>query len=323
MPRSPTVSVVMSVFNGARYLSASIASILSQEDVDFELIIVDDGSTDATPGLLAEFAARDARVRVIRQDNSGITQALIRGCAAARGTFIARQDADDMSLPGRLKAQVQMLAGDDSLVFVSCWAEVIGPNGEVLLTHKRPDAPEAATRMLLDRIGGPPGHGSVMFRRDAYRRVGGYVPELCYAQDSDLWLRFGLIGRLQYVQEVLYQYRLAPDSISGSRHSLKMPFAQVVDELHTARLVGRSEAPILAKARQLPKHADTQDTTKSRGSEDATLYFIGKCLADRRDGRSLSYLLACVRTNPLNLRAWLVLPWALTLALTGRLGNSR
>lgn len=95
MPRSPTVSVVMSVFNGARYLSASIASILSQEDVDFELIIVDDGSTDATPGLLAEFAARDARVRVIRQDNSGITQALIRGCAAARGTFIARQDADD------------------------------------------------------------------------------------------------------------------------------------------------------------------------------------------------------------------------------------
>lgn len=312
----PEVSVVVSVYNGARYLSESIESLLCQEDVDFELIIVDDGSTDATPRLLAQFAARDARVRVIRQENLGLTQALIRGCAAARGNFIARQDADDLSLPGRLSTQAQMLARDNSLVFVSCWADVIGPNGEVLLTYTRPLGPEAATRMLLDRIGGPPGHGSVMFRRDAYQRAGGYTPELYFAQDSDLWLRFGLIGRLQYVPEVLYQYRLASDSISGSRHSLKMPYAVVVNELHEARLAGRSEEPILEKARKLPRHVDRQNTTKSLGSEDATLYFIGKCLFDRRDRRSLNYLLACVRTNPWNLRAWVVLPWALALSLT-------
>lgn len=310
----------MSVYNGARYLSESIESLLSQEAVDFELIIVDDGSTDATPGLLAQFAARDERVRVIRQENQGITRALIRGCAAARGAFIARQDADDLSLPGRLKAQTELLASDESLAFVSCWAEVIGPRDEVLVTYERPLGPEAGTRMLFDRVGGPPGHGSVMFRRDAYQRVGGYASDLYYAQDSDLWLRMALIGRLQYVPKVLYQYRLAPDSISGSRHALKTPFAALVDELHEARLAGRSEVPILAKARQLPRHTEGQSTTTKPGSEASTLYFIGKCLLDRYDRRSLGYLRACIRINPFNLRAWWVLTWALALSLTGVLG---
>lgn len=316
---TPDISVVMPVYNGARHLSNSIESLLSQEDVDFELIIVDDGSTDATPGLLAQFAARDGRVRVIRQENQGITRALIRGCAAARGAFIARQDADDLSLPGRLKAQAELLASDKSLVFVSCWVEVIGPKDESLLVYERPLGPEAGTSLLLDRIAGPV-HGSVMFRHDIYQEIGGYRPDLYYAQDSDIWLRFGRVGRLEYVPTILYQHRIAPDSISGSRHALKTPFAALVDELHEARLAGRSEAPILAKAKQLPRLAEEQSTTAKPGSEAATLYFIGKCLLDRYDRRSLGYLRACIRINPFNLRAWWVLTWALALSLTGVLG---
>lgn len=315
MALTPIVSVVMSVYNGARYLSESIESILSQEGVDFELIIVDDGSKDGTPQLLEQFAARNARVRAIHQANMGITRALIRGCAAARGTFIARQDADDLSLPGRLMAQAQMLSSDASLAFVSCWAEVIGPNNEVLITHQRPIGPEAATRMLFGRIAGPPGHGSVMFRRDIYQRVGGYTPELYYAQDSDLWLRFSLVGHLQYVPQVLYQYRLDPDSISGSRHSLKLAFAAVVDELHEARLAGQSELPILERARHLPIRPEFQQSGETKGSEDATLYFIGKCLVDRRDDRALGYLAACIKSNSWNLRAWVFLLWAAALSI--------
>src|SRR6187455_3363395 len=106
MTTTPLVSVVMSVYNGAKCLRDSVQSVLAQEGVDFEFIIVDDGSTDASGSLLSEFAESDSRVRVIHQHNRGLTRALIQGCAAARGPFIARQDCGDLSLPGRLAAEL-------------------------------------------------------------------------------------------------------------------------------------------------------------------------------------------------------------------------
>src|SRR5262245_6785124 len=96
------VSVVMSVYNGASNLPATINSILSQEGVALEFIVVNDGSTDKTGEILDDYARRDNRVRVIHQKNTGLTRGLIRGCDAARGEFIARQDAGDISLPERL-----------------------------------------------------------------------------------------------------------------------------------------------------------------------------------------------------------------------------
>jgi glycosyltransferase involved in cell wall biosynthesis len=99
----PRISVVTSVYNGERYLRESLESVLSQEGVDLELIVVDDGSEDSTPEILADSATRDPRLRVLTQENRGLTVALIRGCAEARGEFIARHDLDDLSLPGRLR----------------------------------------------------------------------------------------------------------------------------------------------------------------------------------------------------------------------------
>ena len=97
------ISVVMSVCNGSDLLAKAVNSILSQEGVSLELIVVNDGSIDGSCAtILDEYARRDPRVRVIHQENTGLTRALIRGCAAARGQFIARQDSDDISLPGRL-----------------------------------------------------------------------------------------------------------------------------------------------------------------------------------------------------------------------------
>src|SRR5512146_251636 len=103
----PIVSVIMAVYNGQEYLRESVESILAQTFADFELVIVDDGSTDRTPDLLRAYT--DARIRVIRTSNQG--QALARNCAltAARGRYIAVQDADDVALPGRLAAEVSFL----------------------------------------------------------------------------------------------------------------------------------------------------------------------------------------------------------------------
>src|SRR5690349_20597011 len=102
MSSAPAVSVVMGVYNAASDVEPSVRSVLEQRDVDLEFIIVDDGSTDSTAATLERLASADRRVRVLHQANQGLTRALIRGCAAARGTYIARQDNGDLSLPGRL-----------------------------------------------------------------------------------------------------------------------------------------------------------------------------------------------------------------------------
>ena len=130
----------MSVYNGASDLPITIDSILSQEGVEFEFIVVNDGSSDKSGQILNEYAQRDGRLRIIHQENTGLTRALIRGCDVARGEFIARQDAGDVSLAGRLKSQVALLREYGDCVLVSCWTEFIGPHGEFLYSsagHRR------------------------------------------------------------------------------------------------------------------------------------------------------------------------------------------
>lgn len=311
---SPEISVVIGVYNGMPHLQQALQSILSQEGVDLECVVVDDGSTDATADLLAAVAARDPRLRVISQPNQGLTQALIRGCQAARGAFIARQDSDDLSLPGRLRAQRDLLAANSDLAFVSCWSEAIGPGGEVLLEHRRPATAQEATALLLERKAGPPGHGSVMMRRAAYQAVGGYRREMYYAQDSDLWLRLVQVGSLAYVASTLYRFRIDGASISGALHPLKLPFAEAITALHQARLAGEPEEPILERVRALPVRAAAGSPAKQSGH--VTNYFIGNCLLARRDPRSLAYLIRSLRQQPLYWRTWLKLPLALLLQVS-------
>lgn len=298
--KTPEISVVMSVYNDAAYLQRAVDGILSQGGVDLEFIIVDDGSSDESPRILSEYAARDHRVRVIRQENAGLTRALITGCNAASGEFIARQDADDVSLPGRLAKQVQLLRSDSRLVFVSCQAQVIAPEGEVVLSHTRPIIPEAATELLLYGGSGPPGHGTVMFRRNAYTRAGGYRPEFYFAQDCDLWFRLAELGMLSYSPDFLYQYRLAPDSLSGSRNSVKQLFAKAVDECRALRMKGQSEEPVLLYCRTLKDRIHE----RSDSSEAGTMYFLGRNLLKTHPMAALRYLLQSMMKNPWNLKVW-------------------
>jgi glycosyltransferase involved in cell wall biosynthesis len=313
----PAVSVVMSVFDSESYLEAALRSILDQTGVDFEFVIVDDGSMDGSSDILAEHARQDHRIRLVRQNNQGLTRALIHGCQQARGEFIARQDSDDVSLPSRLSTLLQLIRSDENLAFVSSSAEVMGPQGETLLVHRRPANPAEAMRLLLSREAGPPGHGSVMFRRAAYERVGGYREAMYFAQDSDLWLRFAHVGGLAYSEEVLYRYRVAPESISGRLHPIKLAFAEVVTELHEARLAGREEAPILARAAQL-RRAPESSANRRTTSQAQTNYFIARCLMRQGDGRALSYLYRALRSAPLNARAWACVPHAALLKFMDR-----
>jgi glycosyltransferase involved in cell wall biosynthesis len=320
----PEVSVVMSVYNGARYLHAAVESVLSQQGVVFEFVIIDDGSTDESGAILDEYAARDARVRVIHQDNTGLTRALIRGCSEARGVFIARQDADDVSLPGRLATLANLMRSDDRLAFVSSHVHVVDPDGERLLTHTPPSDPHEATALLFEGKSGPPGHGSVMFRRDVYEAVGGYRTEFYFAQDCDLWLRLGEQGMLGYVPEVLYQYRVAPESISGNLHPSKLAFAESVHACRMLRLRGVSEEPVLSRCREFRK----ADALPCRQAEAATLYFLGRNLMTTNLASSSRYLLRCLARRPWHPRAWACLAalpacWIFRLPRNFGIGASR
>lgn len=315
---SPEVSVVMSVHNDAEYLNEAIESILSQQGVSLEFIIVDDGSSDGSSEILDDWASKDSRIRLIRQENSGLTKALIHGCEKALGEFIARQDGDDLSLPNRLKKQADMLRSDSRLVFVSSYAEVMGPGGESLLIHKRPADANEATDLLLFGGSGPPGHGSVMFRRESYLLVGGYRAEFYFAQDCDLWFRLAENGLLSYVPKVLYRYRISPKSVSGGRNDVKKLFASYVDECRALRLVDAPEEPVLEECRML--QARVNETTQE--SEALALYFLGRNLLSNMPLSAGKYLVQSVRTSPFNFKAWLALAVVPVFGMKVFVGNT-
>ncbi len=121
----PKISVVMSVFNGARFLDQAVNSVRSQTFTDFEFIIVDDGSRDGTPGILRMHAEADSRIRIISQENKGLIESLMSGFAAAKGIYIARMDADDVAKPERFAQQYDFLEANTHIALVGSAIEVI------------------------------------------------------------------------------------------------------------------------------------------------------------------------------------------------------
>ncbi len=307
MSTHPEVSVVMSAFNEARYLRDSLASVLSQEGVDLELIVVDDGSTDGCGQILDEVARTDARVRVIHQENRGLTRALRRGCAEARGVFIARQDADDRSLPGRLRRQIDRLKARPAEALITCWTDFVGPEDEVLFGVRTADDVAANTQSLrsvdVASHRGIGCHGTAVVRREDYERAGGYREQFYFAQDLDLWLRLTDRGGVGLVPQTLYQARLTPSCVSARYRLRQIALAEIGLELVAVRARGDAEGPLLEKAATiLPS-----PRPPSRSERASGFYFIGKCLLDRGDVRSTAYLKSALRANPLHARAWLAL----------------
>jgi glycosyltransferase involved in cell wall biosynthesis len=299
------VSVVMGVYNAGPRLGATLDSILAQQDADFEFIVVDDGSTDGSGALLDDTAARDGRVRVIHEENRGLTRALIAGCAAARGAFIARQDAGDLSKPGRLAKQRALLAGNRELAFVSCWTELVGPQDEHLVIMKGRGRALHPLSILDDRerwgvIDGPSSHPSVMFTREAYERAGGYRAEFYVGQDWDLWYRLGAVGKFQMIEEVLYVARVGLDDLSVGARRAQAEIAELSRAALAARLRGESDAGIVARAAAIrPRRGGNSRYRRAAGA-----YFIGEALRRNGDARARGYFRQALAASPLYWRAW-------------------
>ena len=301
MTAEPTISVVMSVYNGADTLRDTVESVLSQEGVDFEFIIVNDGSSDASASMLDDLAAADARIRLLHQANQGLTKALINGCALARGKYIARQDCGDQSLPGRLRAQADVMQSCAEATLVSCGTRFVGPNQEPLydVTLTDAEAESGLQTLELTQLRGPAHHGSTLFRRDLYVRVGGYREQFYFAQDLDLWTRLVEHGRHVAIPDLLYEATFALGSISSLQRQCQIECAALILECARLRRGGQSDAPVLSRASQiLPRAA------KASSNEMASaLYFVGTCLSQRRDPRARRYYREALRANPLHFRS--------------------
>ena len=205
------VSVVMSVYNGEKYLKKAINSILQQSYQNFEFIIIDDGSTDKTSEILKSF--KDFRIKVIRNiENIGLTKSLNKGIKAAKGQYIARMDADDISLPHRLEIQIGFLEKHSDFALVGSSYYQIDDFGKIVAYIK------VLTENLEIRAGLLQqnwfGHGSVMMRKSAFVKCKGYNEEFEYAQDYDLWLRLSEYFKVANIEEPLYCWRLTLDNIS-------------------------------------------------------------------------------------------------------------
>jgi glycosyltransferase involved in cell wall biosynthesis len=204
----------MSVYNGERFLRQAVESILNQTFPDFEFIVVDDGSTDGTAEILSGYAGADPRICVITQENRGLIQSLNRAIGVAQGEYMARMDADDISMPERLAVQVRWLDAHPQVAVLGTRYDEIDEHSKVVRRGNRYVGSALVERALLQGNSSVFCHGSVMFRRACFERVGGYREQFKHAEDYDLWLRMAEHYELDNLAETLYQHRLRLDSVS-------------------------------------------------------------------------------------------------------------
>ncbi len=237
----PVVSVVMTVYNGARFLAEAVESVLGQTMRDLELIVVDDGSTDSSPSILRGFAARDSRVRVLNVSHGGVPQAANAGIAAARHELIARSDSDDRMLPHRLERQLAFWNARPGLAAACGYCYFIDAVGKQIGVSARPFDLDRGKRELQPPLFVEFPNSTALFRKAAFQAVGGYR-NLAYAEDRDLWGRLATAGYAIGCQpEFLAEFRLHGGSLTMHHAALQGELCTYIDANVVRRLEGAPE----------------------------------------------------------------------------------
>jgi len=215
---SPAVSVIMAVYNGARYLEQALESILNQTFEDFEIIVVDDCSTDASWSICLKYESLDPRVTLLHNENNlGLTRSLNRALRVAKGKYIARMDADDVSLPQRFEKQVEYLDSKAEIGLVGTFYEEIDQEGNVRTNVVQfPSDPIIIQwRMAFEN---PIPHPPIMVRKELLDLMGGYDERWDASQDYDLFTRLSRITKLGNYPRVLFRWRRHGESVSSTHN---------------------------------------------------------------------------------------------------------
>ena len=251
----PQISVILPIYNGEMYLAEAIDSILSQTYHDFELIIINDCSSDRTPEILSTYT--DDRIRIVNNpSNLKLSRSLNKGIELARGQLIARMDADDISLPERFEKQIAFLERNPEIGVVGSQLKKIDENGNFSGYISRELLPEILRWELF--FGPPLGHPSVMMRADILKTVGGYSNDLLVAVDYELWTRLIKITRFANLPEPLVLYRKHPETMSSKYHLEQSWTANRLQEQVQSDYIGAENAKKLVELIHLENRTAVQ-----------------------------------------------------------------
>jgi GT2 family glycosyltransferase len=241
------VTVLLAVHNGEPYVGEAVQSVLAQTFTDFELLVVDDASTDETVGIVEGFG--DDRVRLLRNDrNLGQVPSLNRGLLEARGEYVARLDADDACLPARLERQVEILDLEPRVGLVGTWMDAVDDQGRLLgrLQKTLDDYVDFVYHTLIMRV--YVSHPSAMYRRDPVLRLGCYDEATGPAEDKDLWRKLALERfEARIVPESLVRYRLHDLQLSQTRAKYQRHVDAASQDRFLAQLAPGADAPAVRR----------------------------------------------------------------------------
>jgi glycosyltransferase involved in cell wall biosynthesis len=309
----PRVSVLVPVYNSAAYVQEALDSIGGQLFGDFELVVVDDGSTDGSTALLERFAAAEPRMRLISRPNRGLIATRNQLLDEAQGEFIAWMDSDDLSHPQRLQRQVAALDADQRLVCIGSNVQWIDPAGQPLGVEQYPEEDEAIR--AEQRTGGGLRFGSTMIRRNAETEAVRFREPFRMAEDFDYLLRIGERGRLANVPEDLYVYRQHLLSTCTALGVDWPRYRQTILALAEERRERGSDKLERGEAVSVPA-PKRQDVRRYR--PEVLLMWARRTaeIGDRR--RAVRYALNALRLAPAKLAAWKLLAKLLLLKDRGK-----
>lgn len=300
LAKQPLVTVLMPAFNADQYIGTAIESIRSQTFANWELIVIDDGSSDATHQVSKSFSSRDARISVYQRDHGGIVEALNMGLAAAAGAHIARLDADDIATPRRLALQLYILQKYPSAGIVGSFLRLMNDDGRLYRRIALPITPRRIAAALPRR--NVIAHSAVMYRKSAIEMVGNYSDMCRHVEDYELWLRL-MRGGWGFINLplCLVKYRIHPGSVSHQNLQSQQAAALHVRLLHQ-RLTEFPETvstPSLSEWEESPQYQagmfaiQNQSISRALSAAAADLRHEYSCLASAvKSSREMAWLQA-------------------------------
>lgn len=305
--KPPAISVVLPVYNTEKYIMSAVDSILAQTFEDFELIIINDGSTDSTDAILDGYD--DRRLILIRQKNMGLAKSLNKAINIASSNLIARMDADDLSHPDRLKLQFDYMRKNPNCVALGTNAIFMDKDGAFLYKSKCVEN-SSDIKKILPRS--PFFHSATMFRKDIFLKVGGYFEKIPqFGEDAILWNKMNKFGDLNNLPDFLIKYRIVPSSITAQKFNYPGIDA-VVSKICRGEKIDENEIEMILRSK----------SSASKKLIESNYYLrIGKIHIEYNFNRKIAIknIIKSISLNPLNGVAWfniilIVLPfWVIRL----------
>lgn len=297
MTTPPRIAAIMAVRNGERWLGEAVGSILTQTFGDFELVIVDNGSTDTTPAMLAEFARADSRITLLSRAQPGLADCLRLGIARSSAPLIARLDADDVARSDRFQQQIERFDAEPGLGLLGSQATIIDGRSRAVARLSRPLG-DGDIRSWV-RYANPFCHSSVMMRREVYDRAGGYRAGIRYGEDWDLWLRMARLADMANCEAYLVSHRVHAASLT-QRNPAKFLIAGLQTRATAASLEG-----LAARTEAMPPRPLMRDAFALVGTDrDAFRVRIARHWAKQRAKRLALLMFRAPPLRALALRVW-------------------